>query len=232
MTSLSLVLSLFLVLSLVQAEPPHDGPYTVRFADYEVDTLHPLRQVVVAYPVATGQNFTLVSFAHGLFGGGVKTEIVHKSLMRSMASHGFIVAATKSCNIGCPGTGWDYYYEEQLKVIVWSQSPEMRDDPVLSKVNHAAGYGIAGHSMGGQATARSAAYGARSHNIKAAVLLHPFSEVVEPIGRDIDIPLAGFTGTEDGCCGEAATRKYYDPAPGPKTLANMVGANHYEVRAC
>jgi hypothetical protein len=81
--------------------------------------------------------------------------------------------------------------------------------------------------MGGQATARSAVHAA-AYNIKAAILLHPFSEVFEDLGKDIHIPLAGFTGTEDNCCGEAATRKYYDLAPGPKTLANMVGARHTE----
>jgi len=223
-------LLLLCLAAAVLAEPPQLGPYEVAFADYTVDILEPLNGVVVAYPsnAAANETFTFISFAHGLFGGGVKTEVVHKSLLRSMASHGFIVAATKSCNIGCPGTGFDIYYEEQIKVIVWSQSPAMRADPVMSMVNHPIGYGISGHSMGGQATARSAAWRASSYGIKAAVLLHPFSEVIEPIGKDILIPMAAFTGTEDGCCGESTTRKYYDPSPAPKTFANMVGATHYE----
>jgi len=129
----------------------------------------------------------------------------------------------------------------------------MRSDPVTSRINHSLGYGIVGfvslkwsltfprsflifsffsflasHSMGGQATARSSVR-ANTYNIKAAVLLHPFSEVFEDLGKDIQVPLAGFTGTEDGCCGERSTRIYYDPAPVPKTLANMIGATHYEV---
>ena len=112
-------------------------------------------------------------------------------------------------------------------MLVWAQSPEMRTDPVIGRIDHSIGYGIAGHSMGGQATARSAAQAAL-YNIKAAILLHPFSAISEDIGRDITIPLAGFTGTLDNCCGEAATRKYYDLSPAPKTLANMVGARHTE----
>lgn len=148
-------------------------------------------------------------------------------MLKSLASHGFIVAALKSCNVGCRDGGWDTYYEEQLKVLVWAQSPEMRDDDVMGRVNHAIGYGAAGHSMGGQATARSAVRAAQ-YNIRAAILLHPFASAFEDLGKDIHVPLAGFTGTLDDCCGEEATRRYYDECPAPKTLADMVDARHTE----
>ena len=215
---------------LSSCEPPQLGPYSYEYRDYPVDSLQaPFAEVVVAYPTNAPANttFPFISFAHGAFGGGFKTRLGHLGILKSLASHGFIVAALKNCQVGCRDGGWDTYYEEQLKVIVWAQSPEMRNDDVIGKVSHALGYGIAGHSMGGQATGRSAVRAA-TYNIKAAIVLHPFAAIMENLGRDIHIPIAGFTGTEDGCCGEDATRKYYDDSPAPKTLANMVGARHTE----
>jgi pimeloyl-ACP methyl ester carboxylesterase len=103
----------------------------------------------------------------------------------------------------------------------------MRNDPIIGRVNHQLGYGIAGHSMGGQATARCSIR-ASNYNIRAAVLLHPFADSNEHIGDQIQVPLLGLTGTEDGCCGEEATRHYYDDANVPKSLANMIGIQHTE----
>jgi len=225
------VLSLLtaLMLAFVAAEPPHEGGYRVLFSDYPVDTLdQPFAEVVVAYPIsAPNDSFPLISFAHGAFTGGPQTQVLHRGIMSSMASHGFIVAAVKSCMVGCSEGRWDNYWEEQLKVIDWAQSPEMRNDPIIGKVNHEVGYGLAGHSMGGQATARSSTR-ANSYNAKAAILLHPYSDRLEDIGADIQVPIIGLTGTLDGCCGEDSTRNYLDNAVVTKTLANMVGALHTE----
>jgi len=142
-----------------------------------------------------------------------------------MASHGFIVAATKSCMTGCREGRWDNYWEEQIKVIQWTQT--MGKDPILSYINHDVGYGIAGHSMGGQATSRSTTR-ALDHNIKASILLHPFVDQDEFLGADYQVPTAGFTGSLDGCCGEEETRQHLQGATVPTTLATLRGALHTE----
>jgi hypothetical protein len=209
--------------------PPHNGPYEVAFKDYSVPTLQrPFAEVVVAYPISTSnQTFPFISFAHGAGGGGLQTEIAHTVMMRGVASHGFIMAALKSCSLGCADGGWDTYYEEQLKVIVWAQSPEMRQDEVIGRVEHSLGYGICGHSMGGQATGRSATH-ASEYNIKAAILLHAYSGRMEDLAEDIQVPLLAVSGTDDDCCGEDSARHYYDDATVPKSLAIAVGIGHQE----
>jgi len=60
-------------------------------------------QVVVAYPTNVPANVSLpfVSFAHGAFGGGAKTRLGHMGIIKSLASHGFIIALLKNCNVGC-----------------------------------------------------------------------------------------------------------------------------------
>jgi len=108
---------------------------------------------------------------------------------------------------GCFGR-WENYWEEQVKVIEWTQTPEMLKDPILNQIDHTVGYGVAGHSMGGQATARSSIR-ADIYNIKAAILFHPYHEPGDNIGAQIQVPLAGFTGDLDDCCGEEATRNVF-----------------------
>lgn len=225
-----LLLSLLSLIVSVSGEPPHRGQYAVEMRDYKVRTLQGLlKEVVVAYPVGAPENqtFPFISFAHGFMTGGPQTQLLHSGIMKGMASHGNIVGATKSCMAGCPDDGWDTYWDEQLKVILWTQSEDMLADAIIGKVNHRVGYGIAGHSMGGQATARSATR-ALDYNVKAAILLHPYADAFEDISKDLQVPTAGFTGSLDGCCGEDSTRQYLDKALVPNTLANLKGALHTE----
>jgi len=153
---LTFVLVCFLfVVNQIQADPPHRGPYKTVHVDYPLLTLHPpFTEVVVVAPVPTveGETFPFISFAHGFTSGGPQTYPWHTGLFTSLASHGFIVGATKSCMFGC-----ENYWEEQYKVIYWTQSLEMQNDTIIGTIDHSIGYGLAGHSMGGEATARSAA---------------------------------------------------------------------------
>jgi dienelactone hydrolase len=63
------------------------------------------------------------------------------------------------------------------------------------------GVGVAGHSMGGQATVRTAARAKEFPlwNISAAVLHHPYW-TTGPEPSQITVPIAGFTGEADFTC--------------------------------
>jgi len=209
-------------------DPPQYGEYEVGMADYDVPTLDSTDpRAVVVYPIGNFANGSLpmIAYAHGAGGGGVLTYPGYKALLDGLASFGFIVIAPRSCSVGCRDTnGWSLYYEEQLKVITWSQN--MTTDPILRMVDHspARGYAIAGHSMGGDASTSSAAF-ANEYNIKCAILHHPYRNNG---GANIQVPTAAYTGTLDSCCGNETTKNIWDPAPRPKVYANMVGALHTE----
>ena len=176
--------------------------------------------------------FPLISYLHGLAGGGGLDIEGYAVLFAQMASYGFVVAAPLSCNDGCrdqvnaPYTdcaglpsvqpaNWPSYYGEQLKTMEWAHSAGKEgSDPILSLIDWDAGVGIAGHSMGGQATAITASkncvvqhFGAR---IKAAVLHHAANGAVgggptpgkTNVGTNVSIPTAAFTSSGDSIWAE------------------------------
>jgi hypothetical protein len=144
--------------------------------------------------------------------------------------------------------GWDNYYLEQLKMFTWAKNQtEAKVDPkIFSIIDWKAGTGIVGHSMGGQATVRSAAktYESRSclvlplcnavypsvrtaptlflcryvdaHNIKAAVLHHP---EVDRGGSKMVVPTMAMTGTSDGICPPKESHTIWDPSECDRSLA-------------
>jgi hypothetical protein len=149
-------------------------------------------------------------------------------MLDGLASHGFVVVATRSCSVGCRDAGnlgWDKYYRESLKLMDWTK--DMSQDPVLGLIDHSLGYGMSGHSMGGIATARACSLGIEEGytNIVACVMHHPAPDDNGPF---ISRPLAGFTGTRDGCCGGDTTHNIFDPAPVAKTFANAIDKLHTE----
>jgi len=124
-----------------------------------------------------------------------------------------VVAFPKACHLGCesdckslpfdPPCFGDYY-KQQLRVIEWSRTPEVR---AVLPIDESLQVGVAGHSMGGQArqcppppathsgpflltrlpghtqaTAFTAAFNASSHDIGGAVMHHPFTHVYPTIG--------------------------------------------------
>lgn len=153
------------------------------------------------------------------------------ALWTQIASHGFVIAAPRSCSMGCKAGGWRTYYSEQLKTIDWvKNSSAMLPPKPFSLIDWTPGVGIVGHSMGGEATIRSAqAIYTRPRNIRAAMLHHPF---VGPgdFGSKIAVPIAAFTGTADNICYPNETVKVFDavPATVPKMLRNQVGIDHLE----
>ena len=218
--------------------PPPLGPYQVRQAKFQVESLDftgPNIDVVI--PVgAPDERFPYIAFAHG-FGddvgwdqhGGVED---YADFGPALASYGFVVGFARSCIIGCisdcKSLPWDPpcfgdFYKQQLLNLEWASRSS---DAMALPINRSAGYGVVGHSMGGQATAFSAARNSSSDNISAAVLLHPFTHTYPALR----VPFLVFTGTAEDTAPPAWSKALFD-APGAwpvRGLVNKVGATHHE----
>jgi hypothetical protein len=227
--------SLLCLVTVIAANPPFDGPYSVSHKSYNISILDESDpEGVIVYPsgnIPAGTKFPILSYAHGAAGGGWYTFEGYFALWRQIASHGFVVVATKSCSVGCKGKGnkgWKNFYLEQLKMFDWAKSMSEGPSPShFGLIDFSLGKGIVGHSMGGQATVRSAAETyVKQYNIKAGVLHHPETD---DGGAKMDVPIAAFTGTADKTCPPAETHHIWDPDTVlPKTLYNRVGADHLE----
>jgi pimeloyl-ACP methyl ester carboxylesterase len=111
-------------------------------------------------------------------------------------------------------------------------------DPVFATIDWAAGVGIAGHSMGGQATSMSAnAACAKKWDIKAAALVHPEIGTLPwgNTGSNISIPVAAFSSSGDHTCPPATTETTmaaFNATKQGKTLPsiyrNVEGWSHLE----
>lgn len=224
----------------VRAVLDQRGEYEVQRKElYVPHLLHSRKsRAVVVYPKHAMDDqcthrtkFPLVIFAHGIFLGGPFTYTAHHGILNGIASFGFIVVAPRFCNIGCPKPfRWYKYDDEILKLLAFIDSKVndgVNDDPIFSFVNHSAGYGIVGHSYGGQATARllEVAGVNATINIKAGVILHP-----KYVNATIkNIPTAVFTSTNDFCCGEGTSKPIYkNIESSQKVYANMINGRHIE----
>jgi len=167
-----------------------------------------------------------------------------------MASYGFVIAAPFSCDVGCndtsrgapwsdcaglpsvsPGPEWAPWYAEVLKTIDWARNETAAGtDPNFALIDWSVGVGIAGHSMGGQATtiAASAACTAK-WNIRSAVLHHPFDGTVPGgnLGSNISVPTAGFASTGDDIWPMTQAIMNVSNAR-PTAYRNEVGWSHLE----
>lgn len=194
------------------------GPYAVKMTSYPLnsDIQNPEEdKVSVWFPTGINHganatydensNFKFISYAHGMFGGGILDVPGYNDLLTSMASFGYIIAATHQCSVGCfddclslrldpPCFG--NYYKKQLGVFDWAKAFVAEDgetDPFLY-VDWSSGVGVAGHSMGGQATLFSSSYSnASDYDIRAAVLHHAYTHSF-PVPQ---IPFVDFTGELD-----------------------------------
>jgi dienelactone hydrolase len=222
---------------LCKSPVPQKGNYKVSTVNYNLPNVLDVSntEAYIVYPsvILEAQNtikFPLLIFAHGYKAGDRKTSAYYSELVEGVASFGFIVIAPRSCNEGCPPN----YRLEMIKLLDWVAPSILGDVPaeddlgILRFVNHNAGYGLFGHSMGGRATARNLHFvNTTQYNIRAGVALHPApSETPETLTTVI--PFALYTGTKDSCCGESVTKTLYNDAIGPKAYANMIGARHSE----
>jgi hypothetical protein len=142
------------------------GPFqvlknTVRVGGYKCGGS---QNAIVYYPDTNAHKFPLVSFAHGLGSGGNEVAIDYRKLLVGISSWGFIVIATESA----PYLYCERIDIDQLRSIEYALQS---DERCFRGVNRGAPIGVAGHSMGGQGTIRSAGF--KNTNIGAAVALHP-----------------------------------------------------------
>ena len=210
------------------------GPYSSTTRHFTVKTLDASNQVVdVTFPTgaaAVGKQFPLISYTHGLSDHG---EASYPKLFRDLASWGYVIAATNSCQEGCfhdcktlpddpPCFG--NYYNESFKVLEWARSSAAASLPI----NNTAGVAVAGHSMGGQAALLAAADAtARTeYGIKAAVMHHAYTHTYPSIS---EVPFLACTGTADATAPPAMAEKFFSAASvSRKGLINVRGANHHE----
>ena len=196
------------------------GPYETKLKVFALnsDIKNPEEdKISVYYPIglADGSNITLddlevsfklISYAHGMFGGGILDVPGYNDLLSTMASFGYIIAATHQCSVGCfddcvslrydpPCFG--NYYLKQLDAIDWSKECASGNTACAEPFKHvdfSAGVGIAGHSMGGQATLFSSSEGnATAYDIRAAVMHHAYTHTFPAP----TVPFLDFTGDED-----------------------------------
>jgi dienelactone hydrolase len=133
------------------------------------------------------------------------------------------------------GLSWPAWYGEGLKTIDWARNMTRRgDDPVFALINWAAGVGLAGHSMGGQAVTLAANDACtRLWDIRAVAVHHPASGVLPDgnMGVNVSVPIAGFTSSGDTVCPDTWTEDIVRAALTrglPVALRDLTGWSHLE----
>eukprot|EP00928_Gymnodinium_smaydae_P100112 TRINITY_DN9744_c0_g1_i2.p1 TRINITY_DN9744_c0_g1~~TRINITY_DN9744_c0_g1_i2.p1 ORF type:complete len:344 (-),score=54.26 TRINITY_DN9744_c0_g1_i2:328-1359(-) len=227
--------------------------YSVGMHAYNVSSLYSPTGVLVWYPTTPG-SYPFVSFAHGLGDGGEGLQNQVGGICRALAAKGLIVAAHQSCSMGCfshipflnvPNplsaawarlgrtrgadfSGFKYYYYEQTKVIDWAKGYQgvFPGLPQGVRADFSNGVGVAGHSMGGQATGYSAS--SEGHpDIRAAVLMHPYStQPMTPIK-----PFLILTSRYDQTAKFPMSQAIYNAGTASeKALVDIPGMSHVAIR--
>ena len=224
------------------------GPFETGHKTFKVDAMDSTdRTVDVFFPKNLTRQVPLISYVHGAGGGGSIDSIAYIPPLEALASFGFVVLSPRACNIGCSllhncktlfgdPPCYGNFYKQQLLALEWAKNESSSAGTgtahdLLSIVNHTLGYGVAGHSMGGQATLFSSSFGnASANHIKAAVMQHAFSNSQYPTPT---VPFLAFTGTDDDLAPASMAHKFFDKAvkagsPAQRGLVNKVGAGHLE----
>lgn len=204
-----------------------------------------------------GEKYPLVPYLHGVLGGDLDL-LGYTALFGQIASYGFVVIGTFACNTGChdaqnssrwtqcggllplspQGQGWDSYYGEALKIIDWARNMSAGGsaDAAFQLIDHDLGYGVVGHSMGGQGAAMAVTNSCPARwNVKTGVLHHPASGEIPAgnIGINMTVPVAGFATSGDSIWPETeaymdAFSNRTDSTPLAAAYRNEIGWSHLE----
>ena len=219
----------------ILAAPPPLGPYNTTSAIFSASVFDSSDARVWAWwPTsgAAGEAFPLVPYLHGGLGGG-DLIAAYTPLFSQLASWGLVVLAPLGCSLGCNDAAnssrwtacggllplrptdmpWGAYYGEALKAIDWARnlSAAPRAGAPFALIDHGAGYGVAGHSLGGQSAAVAATGDCpAAWSVKTVVLHHPASGNTSSgnIGRNMSVPVSIFTSSGDA--GWPSARGYMD----------------------
>lgn len=238
---------LAVVATASEASPPTKGPYaTANKRDYKI-TGTDSGKLHVYYPKgAEGEKFPLISYAHGLAGGSVDL-LGYATHFAQLASYGFVVVAPNTCNFGCKDSvkspfadcnqvavtgknpdadGWNTWFGEQIKAISMSRDLASSGDSIFGSINWDVGIAIAGHSMGGQATAWAAHKNCTQQwDIKTAAIHHG---VYGTTNEMIGVPVIAMGGTSDASI-TLKTKDVFTKSPiYPKVFRDIVGGPHTE----
>jgi dienelactone hydrolase len=235
------------VVGAIADAPPKKGPYdTANKRDYKI-TGTDSGKMHVYYPKgAKGEKFPLISYAHGLAGGSIDL-LGYATHFGQLASYGFVVVAPNTCNFGCSDAvkspyadcnqvavkgknpdadGWNTWFGEQIKAIDMARDLTKSGDAIFETIDWDAGVAIAGHSMGGQATAWAAHRNCTSQwNIKSAAIHHG---VYGTTNEKIGVPVIAMGGTSDAGI-TVKTKDVFTKSPiYPKVFRDIVGGPHTE----
>lgn len=144
-------------------------PFTTKHARINCGGMDSTSDVVdVWYPDPTETENTsvpLLSYAHGMGGGGVIERLGYGVLGTHVAGFGIVLVAPRAGNVGClrdlttlPGDppAFANFSVQQLQAIACARSLASTGDKVFRQIDFSSGVGVAAHSMGGQATLFSA----------------------------------------------------------------------------
>lgn len=172
----------------------------------------------VSYPTNKSMTYPLISFAHGFTAGGTKVPVDYgPKLLAGVASWGYVIISTEDA----PSNYCEQETVDQIHCIQHMKNIKYKRVDWTKKV------GLMGHSMGGHATVLSSANAnaVKTHNIGAAVALHP---VALPF-KQPHVPIFYGTGSADVIVPPGGVISDYKKTTiKGKVLAEIKGATHFE----
>lgn len=220
-----LLLFMLAVAAPLQAQPENPGPYTPGSVSVQVLRGSRVLNTTVWFPSVNGtaQPDTL----HGpypviIFGHGFLTQVAwYASILRHLASHGFIVAAPQF-----PDTQHGELADDMIEVLKFMHSESRRQQSQFYKLCDTLRSGVTGHSMGGGASLLAAT---RSRKINLAAPFAP-AETTPSVISVINTArtfLYILAGQSDGITPTATNQQpMYNGATPFKVLLTLKGANH------
>lgn len=228
------IMNYFLILATLGAltfakVPDYYGKYSTATETFEIGgmTTGGSQDALITYPHDTKDTgFPVVVFAHGMTGGGWKLYFGYNELLRTIASHGYVVVSPKACpDVWCENWALDIataieriYANHDL-----AKQLELADFTKLA---------IVGHSMGGDAVVRVSTMSDiySKFPLIATVAFNPavFYDK-QAKSADIKVPVFFITGTKDTTVSpQSVVKAFEEDETMDKIIANVVGDPHKE----
>lgn len=204
------------------------GPYETAEGHFDIRRgWHSATTTKIFYPIApdgTCPSFPVVGFGHGMGGGGeIEFGLSYKGLLTTVASYGFVVLAPLACT-------WDCVSELSLDIARVIAACDA-DRSLHAGLAHASftRVGVGGHSMGGTAAGRTAAFNATELNVHAYFALSSSYTGDDEASR-LTMPLFYTTGEDDDIAIPFVVRKSFNSAENALTrvYAKLKDGGHLE----